>query len=145
MRKYQTNMVETNSNNHYNKDLKKYARKLRNNSTHAEVILWDKILKRKQLKGYSFLRQRPIDNYIVDFFSKELKLIIELDGEIHIFQNGKDKKRETKLLELGYSILRFRNEEILNELFNVERTLESFIDEFEEGKRHRYIDVNITP
>jgi len=124
-------MTETHSNNHYNKELKENARKLRNNSTLAEVILWDKILKRKQLRGYSFLRQRPIHNYIVDFFSKDLKLIIELDGEIHKFQKSKDKKRETKLLELGYSILRFRNEEILNELYNVERTLESFIDEFE--------------
>ena len=125
-------MNETYSNNHYNKDLKEYARKLRNNSTLAEVILWDKVLKRKKLRGYAFLRQRAIEYYIVDFFCKKLNLIIELDGEIHKFQKSKDKKREAKLLELGYSIFRFRNEEILNELFNVERILESFIDEFEE-------------
>lgn len=61
-----------------------------------------------------------------------MKLIIEVDGEIHKFQKGKDKNREANLSELGYTIIRFRNEEILNELFNIERTLESFIDEFEE-------------
>lgn len=113
-------------------NLKDYARKLRNNSTLAEVILWDKILKRKKLRGYAFLRQRAIEYYIVDFFCKKLNLIIELDGEIHKFQKSKDKIREQNLLRMGYSIIRFRNEEILNELFNVERTLEIFVHEFEE-------------
>lgn len=75
-------MTKTHSNNYYNKNLKEYARKLRNNSTLAKVILWNKLLKKRQLRGYQFLRQRPIDNYIVDFFSKDLKLIIELDVEI---------------------------------------------------------------
>ena len=121
------------SNNHYNKNLKEFARKLRNNSILPEVILWDKLLKRKQLRGYPFLRQRPIKNYIVDFFSKNLNLIIEVDGEIHKFQKGKDKKREEEIKKLGYSVIRFQNEEILHELINVQRTLESFIDEFEKG------------
>lgn len=128
-------MTKEHSNNKYNKDLKEFARKLRNNSTLAEVILWDKVLKRKQLRGYPFLRQRPIGNYIVDFFCKDLKLIIELDGEIHRFQKSKDKKRSNDLKSLGYSLLRFENEEILNELFNVQRTLESFIDTFEKQDR----------
>lgn len=130
-------MTEKHSNNDYNKDLKEYARKLRNNSTFAEVILWDKLLKKKQLRGYPFLRQRPLANYIVDFFSKDLKLIIELDGRIHQYQQKKDKKREEELKSLGYSILRFHNKEILNNLFNVQKTLELFIDDFEErnGKR----------
>jgi len=120
------------SNNNYNKDLKEYARKLRNNSTLPEIILWNKLLKRKQLRDYPFLRQRPIDNYIVDFFSKDLKLIIEVDGEIHKYQKKKDKQREEKLKELGYSVIRFKNEEILYELFNVERILNDFVDKFED-------------
>lgn len=124
-------MSETYSYNNYNKNLKDFARKLRNNSTLPEVILWDKLLKRKQLKGYSFLRQRPIGNYIVDFFSKDLKLIIELDGKIHQFQKSKDKKREEELKNLGYSIIRFHNNEIMNNLFNVQKTLEYFIDDYE--------------
>ena len=96
------NMTDGKSNNDYNKNLKKYARKLRKNSTLPEVILWSSVLKRKQLKGYQFLRQRPIGNYIVDFFCKELKLIIEIDGEIHQFQKSKDARREEDLKELGY-------------------------------------------
>ena len=132
-------MREKNSNNHYNKDLKEYARKLRNNSTLAEVILWDKLLKNKQLKGYQFLRQRPIKNYIVDFFSKDLKLIIELDGRIHQYQKKKDKKREKELKELGYSVLRFHNKEVLNNLYNVQRSLELFIDDFELKENHPLI------
>lgn len=123
-------MAEPNFNN-YNKDLKQYARNLRNNSTLPEIIMWSKILRRRQLRGYSFLRQRPIGYYIVDFFCKDLKLIIEVDGEIHRFQKKKDKKREAELKELGYSIIRFGNEDLLNDLVHVERTLEDFVDEFE--------------
>lgn len=131
-------MTEKHSNNNYNKSLKEFARKLRNNSTLAEIILWDKILKKRQLRGYPFLRQRPIGNYIVDFFSKDLKLIIEIDGEIHKFQRKKDKQRENDLKKLGYSIIRIDNNNVLKALFDVERTLNEFIDKFE-------MKNNITP
>ena len=140
-------MTEPNFNN-YNKDLKQYARNLRNNSTLAEVILWSKVLRKSQLRGYPFLRQRPIGYYIVDFFCKDLKLIIELDGEIHRFQKKKDKKREDELKELGYSIIRFGNEDILNDLVHIERTLESFVDEFEKrnGKKiEKNLNTPLTP
>ncbi len=132
-------MTSIHYNNHYNKNLKEFARKLRNNSTLAEVVLWDKVLRKKQLRGYSFLRQRPLENYIVDFFCKDLKLIIELDGEIHKFQKGKDKKRDEEIKGFGYSIMRFDNEDIMNGLPNVVRTLENFVDEFEIKR------INITP
>ena len=140
-------MTNNNSFNHYNKNLKEYARNLRNSSTLAEVILWGKILKKRQLRAYPFLRQRPIKHFIVDFFSKDLNLIIEIDGEIHRFQKGKDKKRENNLKELGYSILRFGNEDILNALFDVERTFNLFIDEFERknGKREIRVRRKSTP
>jgi len=90
------------------------------------------VLKKRQLRGYPFLRQRPIHNFIVDFFSKDLNLIIELDGIIHQFQKKKDKQRENELKKLGYSVIRFENEEILNDLIHVEKVLEGFIDDFEE-------------
>ena len=67
----------------YHKDLKEIARKLRNDSTPAEIRLWTKLLRSKQMKGYQFLRQRPVLNYIADFMCKELRLIIEVDGESH--------------------------------------------------------------
>ena len=124
-------MIESHFNN-YNKDLKLYARNLRNSSTLPEVILWSKVLKKRQLRGYPFLRQRPIHNFIVDFFSKDLNLIIELDGIIHQFQKKKDRQRENELKKLGYSVIRFENEEILNDLIHVEKVLEGFIDDFEE-------------
>ncbi len=124
-------MSEDIPNNNYNKSLRDYARKLRNNSTLAEVVLWDEVLKQKQLKGYSFLRQRTIGNYIVDFFCKELKMIIELDGAIHRFQQSKDKYREDNLRKMGYNIIRFHNEEILKNIHNVRISLELYIEEIE--------------
>ena len=103
------------SNNHYNKSLKTFARAHRNESTHAEVRLWVEALSKRQMLGYQFLRQRPIDNFIVDFFCKELKLVIEVDGYTHQFDETykKDLKKEQRLLELGYFIIRFRDEEVI--------------------------------
>jgi very-short-patch-repair endonuclease len=69
--------------------LKEYARELRKNATFTEGLLW-KYLRAGQLNGYRFLRQKPIDEYIVDFFCKRLKLVIEIDGETH-----NDKERSS--------------------------------------------------
>ena len=66
----------------YNPKLKRYARELRKTMTLSEVLLW-KELKQKQILGYDFDRQRPIDEYIVDFYCKELNLAIEIDGITH--------------------------------------------------------------
>ena len=87
------------SNNHYNKRLKGFARQLRKTPTKSETILWREVLSQKRMLGFRFLRQRPIGNYIVDFFSKELKLIIELDGYSHHLEEVaiEDKKRENEL------------------------------------------------
>ena len=79
----------------YNPKLKKYARKLRKNSTFTEILLWNN-LKRGQVKGFDFDRQRPIDNYIVDFYCKDLKLAIEVDGESHYGNEEKDAKKAEK-------------------------------------------------
>ncbi|MBN4085048.1 DUF559 domain-containing protein [Flavobacteriaceae bacterium AH-315-B10] len=101
----------------YNQKLKELARNHRNNSTKAEIILWQK-LKRKQMFGYDFHRQKPIDNYILDFFCHELSLGIEVDGYSHqiveVFE--KDKIKTAKMNELGISILRFSDENVLKEL-----------------------------
>ena len=66
----------------YNPILKERAQELRNNSTFSEIMLWNH-LKKKQMRGFDFDRQRPIDNYIVDFYCKDLFLAIEIDGERH--------------------------------------------------------------
>ncbi|MHB8207007.1 endonuclease domain-containing protein [Mucilaginibacter sp.] len=66
----------------YNPNLKELARKLRNDSTLGEVLLWNEI-KIKKLYGYDFQRQKPLLNYIADFYCYELGLVIEIDGMYH--------------------------------------------------------------
>ena len=122
----------------YNPKLKEYARELRNNSTLTEIFLWQK-LKRKQMYGYDFHRQKPIDNYILDFFCHELMLGIEIDGYSHelieVFE--KDTKKTKKMNDLGISILRFSDHQVLKEMENVLRAIEQFIIDFEgDAKTH---------
>lgn len=107
-------------NNHYNKKLQLKARKLRTESvSKAEKRLWKRILSRKQT-GERFLRQRPIDTYIVDFFAPDLGLIIEVDGTSHLLSGQYDKQRQIDLEELGYKILRFSEGIVLNNLDEVQ-------------------------
>jgi very-short-patch-repair endonuclease len=116
----------------YNPKLKEYARQLRNNSTRSEIILW-KYLKGKQMLGYDFHRQKPIDNYIVDFFCSELMLAIELDGYTHKFEDvaEKDRRKESRLASLGVKVLRFDDNVVFNDVNNVLRAIELYIEEFE--------------
>ena len=117
----------------YNPNLKELARQLRNNSTKAEIILWQK-LKGKQMYGYDFHRQKPIDNYIIDFFCHELMLGIEVDGYSHqiIEVFNKDLKKEGVMNMLGIHILRFSDEQVLKDTDNVIRAIEWYIVNFEE-------------
>lgn len=82
---------------HYNKNLKTFAREHRNGGTKAEVKMWVSILRNRQMMGYQFLRQRPIGNYIADFFCKTLNLVIETDGLSHHFEETmrKDEEKQT--------------------------------------------------
>ncbi len=118
----------------YNPKLKEFARQLRNNSTKAEIILWTK-LRRKQMYGYDFHRQKPIDEYIVDFFCRDLMLAIEVDGYSHQFLEvqKKDVIKEKRLNQLGISVLRFSDYQVLKETENVLRAIEWFIEEFEKN------------
>ena len=104
------------SNNHYNKNLKEFARALRTKTvSKAEKYLWKVLLSRKQT-GERFLRQRPIDNYIVDFFAPELRLIIEIDGSSHLNKGDYDFYRQKKLENLGYVFLRFSEGEVIQNI-----------------------------
>ncbi|WP_319229472.1 DUF559 domain-containing protein [Draconibacterium orientale] len=91
----------------YNKNLKQYARKLRKQGTKGEAILWRDVLKARKMRGYQFNRQFIINNYIVDFICRELKLIIEIDGYSHFVKPEEDYVREKELEDLGYQIIRF--------------------------------------
>lgn len=91
--------------------LRKFARDMRKAPTDAEAMLWG-ILRARQLDNMRFRRQHPIENYIVDFICLEEKLIIEVDGSQHA-ESEYDEKRDARLKELGYIVLRFWNDEIL--------------------------------
>jgi very-short-patch-repair endonuclease len=110
----------------YNPELKEYARQLRNNSTLSEVLLW-KQLKGKQLSGYDFHRQKPIDNYIVDFYCCELKLAIEIDGITQDFKMDNDRVRQLKIESYGIAFLRFTEKEIRMNLEGVVEMIKNWI------------------
>lgn len=117
----------------YNKNLKQFSRNLRNNSTLSEVLLW-KQLRAGSIRGYKFNRQKPLDNYVVDFYCKKLSLVIEVDGEYH-FEGEmriRDKERQRVLESMGLKFLRFENIDVkMNILFMI-RVLEDFVDDWEQ-------------
>ena len=120
----------------YNPKLKLLARKLRNNSTYAEVLLWNQ-LKNKKLKGYDFHRQKPILNYILDFFCHELYLAIEVDGITHDseIQQLKDKARQSEIEALGITFLRFDDMDIKTQMDGVISEILNYVEIFEKSGR----------
>jgi very-short-patch-repair endonuclease len=114
----------------YNPKLKQLASKLRKDMTHGEALLWDE-LKEDKICGFDFDRQRCIDNYIVDFYCKELMLVIEIDGMSHNYEEVflKDEARQNKLERFGIKFLRFSEAEIKHDMVNTIRTVETKIIE----------------
>ncbi|MEP2026248.1 MAG: endonuclease domain-containing protein [Reichenbachiella sp.] len=119
----------------YDKRLVPLARKLRNNMTLAEILLWQEI-KNKQI-GVRFSRQIPIDRFIVDFYCKDLLLAIEVDGVSHYHddQPVKDKRRQIRLESLGVRFLRFEDLDVktnikwvLNEIYYTVEELKAIGD-----------------
>jgi very-short-patch-repair endonuclease len=120
---------------YYNPILKHRSQNLRNNSTLGEILLWQQ-LKGRKMKGYQFMRQKPINNYIVDFYCSKLHLIIEVDGETHLLEGAreKDEQRQNKLESLGLQFLRFDDLEVKQNIENVLIRIEEWIIEFETKK-----------
>jgi very-short-patch-repair endonuclease len=112
----------------YNSNLKFLAKKLRQEMTLSEVLLWNE-LSGKKMHGFDFDRQRPIDNYIVDFFCKELKLAIEIDCDSHDYKFEDDKVRQRKLESLGVHFLRFPDIDVKKDMNNVLREIEQWVIE----------------
>ncbi len=100
------------------------ARALRRQSTKAEQIMW-RALRNYQLDGIKFTRQLPIDGFIVDFCCRSQKLIVEIDGGVHIGREREDQQREIHLEELGYKILRFTNDQVMHDLNQVVEIIRS--------------------
>lgn len=94
------------------------AKQLRQQPTPAEHRLWQ-YLRNKQLLGYKFRRQHAIYNYIADFYCRARMLVIEVDGSIHNQQVEHDQTRDKNLESLGYTVVRFTNAAVLNDIENV--------------------------
>ncbi len=114
----------------YNPKLKQLARNLRNRSTLAEVLFWNQV-KRKQFRGYQFLRQKPIGEFIVDFYCPPLKLIVEIDGDTHFGNERNDAKRQSYLESLGLTVARFTDEEVKKDITTVFTRLDALVNRVE--------------
>ena len=97
------------------------ARALRKNMTDAERVLW-RLLRGRQLAGWRFRRQEPVDHYIVDFICFEARLVIEADGGQHS-ESQTDKVRDAYLQSKGFSVLRFWNNDVLSNREGVQRII----------------------
>lgn len=100
----------------YVRHLKKNARELRKNLTDSEAVLWAR-LRRKQLEGVQFYRQKPLGGYIVDFLAPSARLVVEIDGSQHLQEDHlrRDRNRDEVLAGLGFEVLRFDSRQVLTE------------------------------
>ncbi|MDA3892614.1 MAG: endonuclease domain-containing protein [Salinivirgaceae bacterium] len=116
-----------------NKDLKERASVLRPKGTKSEAYMWKFVLSKKTM-GYKFLRQRPVLHFIADFMCPELMLIIECDGATHLLPGAdkKDLKRQTKLEELDFTVIRFEDGMVINHIGTVCTIVEQTVKEQEE-------------
>ena len=110
----------------YNASLKSRAKALRKAGNFSEVVFWKEV-RNKSFWNIDFDRQRIIGNYIVDFYVKALGLVVEIDGEIHNFQEEYDENREMYLKELGLKVFRISTTKMLFDTENVMKDLEQFI------------------
>ncbi len=118
----------------HNPMLKSLARQLRTHSTLSEVLLWQQ-LRGKRMLGYDFDRQKPIDEYIVDFFCKDLSLAIEIDGESHRDRYHPDSQRQVRIEELGVCFLRFPDRMVKQDMGTVLRCIQNWIEQHASGKK----------
>ena len=113
----------------YERDLKKFSRELRKKMTDAELKLWFRIRK-KQICGVQFYRQKPLLDYIVDFYAPAAELVIEVDGSQHFEPEHQhcDAQRDKRLSELGIRVLRFTNAQVHDELDAVVETVYDIVE-----------------
>lgn len=101
-------------------DLVSFARQRRRDNTDAEAFLWS-ILRGRRMNGRKFRREEPCEPYVLDFFCRELGLVVEIDGGQHNSAEGKeaDRAKTAFLQKLGYRVLRFTNREVLTQISSV--------------------------
>ena len=117
-------------------DVFKKAKELRKNETEAEKILWEK-LNRNQILGLQFRRQHPIDRFIADFYCAKIKLVVEVDGSIHELPENLDYDigRSEIMNDFGITVIRFSNEQIINEIDTTIKKIEKIIKKLMQEKQ----------
>ena len=112
----------------YNKNLKQASRDLRNNLTDAEKLLWSR-LRNKQILGLQFYRQKPLLNFIVDFYCPAANVVIECDGGQHFTDEGleADRVRDEALAQFGLKVLRFDNGQVIGQIDGVVEVVFEFL------------------
>ncbi|MGE3318422.1 MAG: endonuclease domain-containing protein [Candidatus Berkiella sp.] len=127
---------------YYNSKLKPYSRDLRSNMTDAEHLIWSKI-RRRQIEGIQFYRQRVISSYIVDFYAPTVKLVLEIDGSQHLEVEHLevDKARDAFLNNLGILVLRFDNNQVIFQLGSVIERVYEVVDDFRRVKCHLSLKI----
>lgn len=122
----------------YNKKLVSRARELRKDRTEAEVVFWNKVLKNKEVSNYKFTQQKPLGDFIADFYCSKLLLVIEIDGGIHNELKDRDKERSDILLhKYGIKVIRYQNDDVLN---NIEKIINDL--KLEIKLREEYLKLN---
>jgi very-short-patch-repair endonuclease len=111
---------------HYNAELKQRARELRKQGVLSEVLLWNQ-LKGRRLRGYQFMRQKPIGAYVVDFYCSKFRLVIEIDGESHSGKFDYDMERQQFLESVGLTVLRFNDTEVKKDINNIVMAIDGWI------------------
>jgi len=119
-----------NGNLKYLDELKRMARQYRNNPTNTEQIFWNEVLQYDKLK-YRFLRQKPINRYILDFYCSKLLLAIEIDGDSHDNKKYLDNERDLFLEKYHIKTIRYSNDQVLNKLNEIKNDLVEIIKERE--------------
>ena len=114
----------------YNKNLKQASRDLRNNMTDAERLLWSR-LRNKQILRLQFYRQKPLLNFIVDFYCPAANVVIECDGGQHFTDEGleADRVRDEALAQFGLKVLRFDNGQVIGQIDGVVEVVFEFISQ----------------
>jgi very-short-patch-repair endonuclease len=110
----------------YLKELMELSRKNRGNPTESEEKIWLEVLMKRKT-GYKFLRQKPVNQFILDFYCSELNLAIEIDGNSHDKKKNYDEARDLFLSQIGIKTMRFNNDEVLNDIDEVKKKIMNFI------------------
>ncbi|MDE2854012.1 MAG: DUF559 domain-containing protein [Chloroflexota bacterium] len=124
--------IPTHTDRNYYDDIKARARNMRKQPTLAERVLWKK-LRNKQVKGYRFRRQHTIDRFIVDFYCRQARLVIEVDGAVHGTTEAieYDHGRQVFLENRGLNVLRFSNAQVINDLDAVLQCIEDYLSRYQ--------------